>query len=187
MANPQQPELRRSERIEALSPDATEALQHARRPPSTTSEHGPIPESNRAGHHDEHEQDKPDLDAFAERLGIVPASDASSDAEVRTEVRTDAVVRSDEDADQARAGGDEPVGVLDPASDAPPGLDAPRPDAAARAADRTLPDRSASASGGPPGWAVVARAGALVVLEPWIVAGRVAERVREVVESRLPR
>lgn len=35
----------------------------------------PVPEEQRPGHHPEHEQDKPDLDAFAERFGIVPEGD----------------------------------------------------------------------------------------------------------------
>jgi len=29
-----------------------------------------VPEANRTGHHPEVDQDKPDLDAFAERLGV---------------------------------------------------------------------------------------------------------------------
>jgi hypothetical protein len=35
----------------------------------------PAPEDNRPGHHPEHEQDQPDLDEFAEALGIEPESD----------------------------------------------------------------------------------------------------------------
>lgn len=38
---------------------------------------GPVPERNRAGHHDEHDQDKPDPDAFAECLGITRSADPS--------------------------------------------------------------------------------------------------------------
>lgn len=33
---------------------------------------GPVPEDNLPGHHPEQEQDQPDLDAMAERLGTVP-------------------------------------------------------------------------------------------------------------------
>lgn len=144
MANPQQPELRRSERNEARSPDATEARQEAQRDSTATADHGPVPEGNRAGHHDEHEQDKPDLDAFAERLGIVPPDQEPA-------------------ADQER--------VVDRE---------PEVDDAARRAPQSEPS-----AGGRPGWAVVARVGSLVVLEPWIVAGRVAERLRGAIEARL--
>jgi hypothetical protein len=89
MANPQQPELRRSERNEALSPDATHGRQYARRPLASDGDLGPVPESNRAGHHDEHDQDKPDLDAMAERLGIPPAGEPDAFPEpARTAPRT---------------------------------------------------------------------------------------------------
>jgi hypothetical protein len=33
----------------------------------------PVPEANRPGHHPDVEQDRPDLDAFAARLGVPPA------------------------------------------------------------------------------------------------------------------
>lgn len=33
---------------------------------------GPVPEDNQPGHHPAHEQDQPDLDALAARLGAVP-------------------------------------------------------------------------------------------------------------------
>ncbi|MCA1693179.1 MAG: hypothetical protein ABR540_20355 [Acidimicrobiales bacterium] len=36
----------------------------------TNAPTGPVPPENQAGHHPEREQDKPDLDAFAARLGI---------------------------------------------------------------------------------------------------------------------
>jgi cobalamin biosynthesis Mg chelatase CobN len=34
---------------------------------------GPVPAENQPGHHPAKEQDRPDLDAFAERLGVVEA------------------------------------------------------------------------------------------------------------------
>ena len=39
-----------------------------------------MPEDNQPGHHPPEEQDKPDLQAFAERLGTAPASTESSDS-----------------------------------------------------------------------------------------------------------
>jgi len=36
---------------------------------------GPVPPENQPGHHPAHEQDKPDLKAFAERLGTVEPSE----------------------------------------------------------------------------------------------------------------
>jgi hypothetical protein len=38
---------------------------------TTPDDVGPVPEDNRPGHHPDHEQDKPDPDAFARRLGLV--------------------------------------------------------------------------------------------------------------------
>jgi hypothetical protein len=80
MAKPQQPELRRSGRVPALDPDASEAKLSAERPHRGSDPDGPVPEDQRPGHHPEHEQDKPDLDAFAERLGIVSEQDEPDDA-----------------------------------------------------------------------------------------------------------
>lgn len=71
MAKPQQPELRRSGRVPALDPDASEAKLSAERSYQSSDPDGPVPEDQRPGHHPEHEQDKPDLDKFAERMGIV--------------------------------------------------------------------------------------------------------------------
>ena len=36
---------------------------------------GPVPPDNQPGHHPRQEQDTPDLDAFATRLGVVPDAD----------------------------------------------------------------------------------------------------------------
>lgn len=80
MANPQQPELRRSERVPSLEPDATEAARSAQSPPSDSEADGPVPEDQRPGHHPDHEQDQPDAAAFAERLGVVPEGDEPRDA-----------------------------------------------------------------------------------------------------------
>lgn len=72
MAKPQQAELRRSGRVEALDPDATEARRSAdRRRPRVDDPMTPVPEDQRPGHRPDQDQDKPDLDKFAERLGVV--------------------------------------------------------------------------------------------------------------------
>ena len=43
----------------------TEVHDHGRRAEGNS---GPIPEANSPGHHPDHEQDRPDLDAFAARF-----------------------------------------------------------------------------------------------------------------------
>jgi hypothetical protein len=81
MAKPQQPELRRSGFVPALDPDATESdLEAHDRPKAKGGKRGPIPEEQQPGHHPEHEQDKPDLDKFAERMGIVAEGEEPEDA-----------------------------------------------------------------------------------------------------------
>lgn len=81
MPNPQQPEVRRSERVPALDPDASEAVLSAQEsPPAVDSPDGPVPEEQRPGHRPEQDQDKPDLDAMAERLGVVSDDDVPDDA-----------------------------------------------------------------------------------------------------------
>ena len=49
------------------------------RPSGTT---GPEPEANSPGHHPEHDQDRPDLDAFAERFSGRPLDDLPTDTGV---------------------------------------------------------------------------------------------------------
>lgn len=71
MPNPQQPELRRSGRT-VLEPDSIGSDLPAEKGPEVSGRNAPVPEANAPGHHPEHEQDKPDPAAFAERLGIDP-------------------------------------------------------------------------------------------------------------------
>lgn len=80
MAKPQQAELRRSGKVPALDPDASVAKLSAQEPPSSSGAAGTIPEDQRPGHHPDQEQDKPDMDKFAERLGIVSEEDAPPEA-----------------------------------------------------------------------------------------------------------
>lgn len=80
MAKPQQPELRRSERIPAIDPDASEAVLSAQSTPATTDPAAPVPEEQRPGHDPAHDEDKPVMDAMAERLGVVPEGEEPDDA-----------------------------------------------------------------------------------------------------------
>ena len=52
---------------------------NAPRAPRESDPIGPVPEDNQPGHHPEHEQDQPDLDAFARRLSIAPEPAGSFD------------------------------------------------------------------------------------------------------------
>lgn len=70
MSNPQQPELARSRKTPAQDQDAVASVVEGQRQPGTGGPTGPIPEDNQPGHHPAKEQDKPDLDAFAEKLGV---------------------------------------------------------------------------------------------------------------------
>ncbi|MCO8127327.1 hypothetical protein NHL50_08905 [Acidimicrobiia bacterium EGI L10123] len=80
MAKPQQAELRRSGKVPALDPDASVSKLSAQDAPTTSGSDGTIPEDQRPGHHPDQEQDKPDMDAFAERLGVVSEDEEPADA-----------------------------------------------------------------------------------------------------------
>ncbi|HSH60204.1 MAG TPA: hypothetical protein VK988_11295 [Acidimicrobiales bacterium] len=56
MSNPQQPELRRSERGEVVQ-DSVKTRHGG--PTDESGDPGPVPEANEPGHHPEEEQDKP--------------------------------------------------------------------------------------------------------------------------------
>jgi hypothetical protein len=79
MARPQQPELARSAKTD-LDPNHVETGLQGQRAPGTGGETGPIPPDNQPGHHPEKEQDKPDLDAFAARLGTDPTAPTATAA-----------------------------------------------------------------------------------------------------------
>lgn len=70
MSNPQQPELARSRKQPHQDQDAVAAVIDGQSTPSTEGRTGPVPVENQPGHHPEKEQDKPDLDAFAAKLGV---------------------------------------------------------------------------------------------------------------------
>ena len=75
MSNPQQPELARSRKTPAQDQDAVAGVLDGQREIGTDAPRGPVPPENQPGHHPAEEQDKPDLNAFAERLGTVPESE----------------------------------------------------------------------------------------------------------------
>src|SRR5919206_1299096 len=80
MSNPQQPELARSRKVPHQDQDAASAAVEARRATDAGGPSGPVPPENQPGHHPPEEQDKPDLNAFAEKLGIAePGSTAASE------------------------------------------------------------------------------------------------------------
>jgi len=112
MAKPQQPELRRSGTVASLDPDATESdLKAHDRPTTKGRRKAPVPEEQRPGHHPDEEQDKPDLDDFAARLGIVPEGEEPDDAP-RVEDDDGSTVTRLEDAPsrvKARTGSEAPA------------------------------------------------------------------------------
>jgi translation initiation factor IF-2 len=79
MSRPQQPELARSAKTD-LDPDHVETGLQGQKKPVSGGETGPVPSENQPGHHPPEEQDKPDLDAFAARLGTDPKSPAATAA-----------------------------------------------------------------------------------------------------------
>ena len=79
MARPQQPELARSAKTD-LDPDHVETGLQGQPTPKTGGETGPVPPENQPGHHPEHDQDKPDLDALAARLGTDPKAPTATSA-----------------------------------------------------------------------------------------------------------
>lgn len=91
MANPQQPELARSRRTPALSPDATETALTAQGDLSNERGPGAIPEDNLPGHHPEHEQDKPDPEKFLAKMHAraeeAKAEEAEADVDPAAEER----------------------------------------------------------------------------------------------------
>ena len=77
MSNPQQPELARSRKTPAQDQDAVAGVVEGQREPGADAPRGPVPPENQPGHHPEEEQDKPDLNAFAEKLGTMESYERS--------------------------------------------------------------------------------------------------------------
>lgn len=75
MSNPQQPELARSRKTPAQDQDAVAGVLDGQRDIEADAPRGPVPSENQPGHHPAEEQDKPDLSAFAEKLGTKEPSE----------------------------------------------------------------------------------------------------------------
>lgn len=69
MGRPQQPELYRSGET-ALEPDSVESELAAHPRPRARGRAGKVPPDNRPGHRPQRDQDQPDREAVARRLGI---------------------------------------------------------------------------------------------------------------------
>lgn len=82
MARPQSSELRRSGTTPVFEPDSISSRLEAHDRPGSSGETGPVPEANTPGHHPEHDQDRPDLDAFAERFSGRDLDDLPADTGV---------------------------------------------------------------------------------------------------------
>jgi len=70
MPNPQQPELRRSGENAAVESHARTVLNPEGPDGGASDATLHTPKANQPGHHPDREQDKPDLGAFAARLGV---------------------------------------------------------------------------------------------------------------------
>lgn len=80
MSTPQQPEIGRSRRTPSQDPDSAAAVLEGSPRLADEGSGGPVPPENRPGHHPAEEQDEPDLDAFAERLGTAGGVDGAAPA-----------------------------------------------------------------------------------------------------------
>ena len=83
MSNPQQTELARSRKTPAQDQDAVAAVIEGQGVPGADEPRGPVPPDNQPGHHPVEEQDKPDLNAFAQKLGTMEPADRTDTAEGR--------------------------------------------------------------------------------------------------------
>ena len=81
MSNPQQPELARSRKTPAQDQDAVAGVLDGQRDIGADAPRGPVPAENQPGHHPAEEQDKPDVDAFAAKLGTMPPAEREEWAE----------------------------------------------------------------------------------------------------------
>ncbi len=79
MSNPQQPELARSRKTPTQDPDAAASVIEGQRDVGQSEPGGPVPPENQPGHHPPQEQDKPNLDAFAQRFGVTEGEEAGPD------------------------------------------------------------------------------------------------------------
>src|SRR5919206_4315363 len=81
MSNPQQPELARSRKTPAQDQDAVAGVLEGQQDVGADAPRGPVPVDNQPGHHPAEEQDKPDINAFAEKLGTMPPQERTGEFE----------------------------------------------------------------------------------------------------------
>ena len=81
MPNPQQPELARNRKTPALDEHATPGVLEGEPDVGADAPRGPVPVDNQPGHHPAEEQDKPDVNAFAEKLGTMPPQQRTGEFE----------------------------------------------------------------------------------------------------------
>ena len=81
MSNPQQPELGRSRKTPAQDQDAVAGVLDGQRDIEADAPRGPVPVENQPGHHPAQEQDKPDVNAFAEKLGTMEPAERTGEFE----------------------------------------------------------------------------------------------------------
>ena len=115
MARPQQPELARSGKTD-IDPDHVETGLQGQPTPATGGETGPVPPENQSGHHPAREQDKPDLDAFAAKLGTDPKAPAATKARKPPRPRA-TTVKAGASKAAGRKGAEGPVNSGQPAGD----------------------------------------------------------------------
>ena|SRR5437016_1787058 len=143
MAHPQQPELARSARTD-LDPDHVETGLQGQPTPATGGETGAIPPENQPGHHPEKEQDKPDLDAFAARLGTDPQAPAKAAPAKAAPVKAAAAK-----AAPRKAAPPKPAPRKTAPTPAKLPASAPTPDAVGMSAPQPKPEREQPAPGEP--------------------------------------
>ena|SRR5207253_2688795 len=148
MAHPQQPELARSARTD-LDPDHVETGLQGQPTPATGGETGPIPPENQPGHHPEKEQDKPDLDAFAARLGTDPQAPAKAAPAKAAPVKAAPVKAAAAKAAPRKAAPPKPAPRKTAPTPAKLPASAPTPDAVGMSAPQPKPEREQPAPGEP--------------------------------------
>lgn len=96
MVRPRSEEVARSQKT-PVDPDSLESELEARRQPTADDQTGaPVPEENRPGRRPAQDQDQPDHDELARRLGI-RAEDAEADREDAEEVYEEIADRNPDD------------------------------------------------------------------------------------------
>lgn len=135
MARPQQPELARSAKTD-LDPDHIETGLQGQKAPATGGETGPVPPGNQPGHHPGKEQDKPDLDAFAAKLGADPKAPSATSARKPPRPKAPAKPAVDKAAGSKPAPAKSAPAKSGPAT-SPPATSAPATSRAAKSAPAT--------------------------------------------------